>query len=222
MATPIRTATQIVKAYSLVRKTKELTQAKLDNLLEGNALYKLFEQTDTDHPYYALARLGAEPLDEVESLVAGILGWTVGKGTIRDALEKLRSMPISTELATENYWDSLLQISPVEMPEAVVADKLHSLFRSMNRVYESGKQKELDIKIAALHGRKNIQRHSESPPVELVSVLRPAVNEVKKLAKVLRDCGNGVSTIRRELERKQILRGLSDQGKDYWIDAVLR
>ena len=107
MATPVRTATQIVKAYSLVRRTKELTQAKLDNLLEGNPLYKLFEQEDTDHPYYALARIGAGPLDEIEPLIAGVLGWTVGKGTIRDALEKLRSMPIATELATESDWDAL-------------------------------------------------------------------------------------------------------------------
>ena len=222
MATPIRTATQIAKAYNRVRKTKELTQAKLDRLLEGNALYKLFEQENTDHPYYALARIGAGPLDEIEFLIAGVLGWTVGKGTIRNALEKLRSMPIATELAKESDWDALLQIAPVEMSETEVADKLQSLFGSSTHVFDSGKQKELDIKIAALHGRKNVQRHRESPPIELVSVLRPAVNEVKKLAKVLRDCGNGVSTVRRELEKKQMIRGLSGQAKDHWIDAVLR
>jgi hypothetical protein len=222
MATPVRTATQIVKAYSLVRRTKELTQTKLDNLLEGNPLYKLFEQDNTDHPYYALAQNGARPLDEIEPLIAGVLGWTVGKETIRDALEKLRLMPTATEVATESDWDALLQIAPVEMSETVVADKLQSLFGSSTHVFDSGKQKELDLKIAELHGRKNVQRHRESPPIELMPVLRPAVNEVKKLAKVLRDCGNGVSTVRRELEKKQMIRGLSGHAKDYWIDAVLR
>ena len=133
-----------------------------------------------------------------------------------------RAAEEATEVATESDWNALLQIAPVEMSETVVADKLQSLFGSSTHVFDSGKQKELDLKIAELHGRKNVQRHRESPPIELMPVLRPAVNEVKKLAKVLRDCGNGVSTVRRELEKKQMIRGLSGHAKDYWIDAVLR
>ena len=81
MAAAARTTKHIIQAYRAVRQVETLTQAKLDALLETNALYKLFDP-DTRHPYYVLASDGQKTLAAFEELIAGVLDWTVDAGTI--------------------------------------------------------------------------------------------------------------------------------------------
>ena len=80
----------------------------------------------------------------------------------------------------------------------------------------------INYELEKLHGKRLVKRHKESPEVKAAPECRAAVREVKKLGKVLRDCGNGNSTIRRELEKKQVLLGLSGQPKDVLIELLLK
>lgn len=211
MAAVKRTIKQIIQTNKSLRLVKDLTQNKLDALLETNPFYKLFEP-DTQHPYYLLAESGQRQLDAFEALIAGVLNWKIGSRTIRAEL---------TAVGDEDS-NALLLINPVVMTEAEAADQLLSVWLSVESTRVDARSRVINGDLAVLHGKQNINRHKESPELEIEKELTASVREIKKLAKLLRDLGNGVSTIRRELEKKQIWRGLNGEGKDYWIDTLLK
>jgi hypothetical protein len=221
MATAARTTKHIIQAYKAVRKVETLTQAKLDALLETNALYKLFEPDDR-HPYYVLASAGQSTLAAFEALIAGLLNWKVDSGTICEELEKVKARQIVKGEATDDDFDALRLIQTVAMTEAEAAAKLLSVYQSASSAYSWSGAGMINGELAKLHGKKNVARHKETPELKITTECGAAVRELKKLAKVLRDCGNGSSTIRRELERSQVRRGLTGQSKDAVIEMMLK
>jgi hypothetical protein len=221
MATAAKTTKQIIQAYEAMQRVKTLTRAKLDALLETNPLYKLFEP-DTRHPYYLLSSSGKSPLAAYEALVAGLLSWTVGARTIGEELHKVKAHQIENAEAVDQDLDALLLIEPVAMTEAEAVEKLLYLYNATSAAWSSSGVGFINAELAELHGRKNISRHKESPELEIAKELGAAVREIRKLAKALRDCGNGSSTIRRELEKQQAMRGLAGQSKDRMIEGLLK
>jgi hypothetical protein len=221
MAAAAKITKQIIQAYKAVRKVEALTQAKLDALLETNALYKLFEP-DTRHPYYVLASAGQSTLTTFQDLIAGVLDWTVDAGTISEELDKIKARQIVNEEPKDNDLDVFRLIQPVAMTEAEAADKLLAVYHSASSAWSKSGAGIINPDLAALHGKKNVGRHKESPELKITTECGAAVREIKKLAKELRDCGNGSSTIRCELEKKQVMRGLAGQGKDAVIETILK
>lgn len=221
MAAAARTTKHIIQAYRAVRQVETLTQAKLDALLETNALYKLFDP-DTRHPYYVLASAGQKTLEAFEEFIAGVLDWTVDAGTIGEELDKVKARQIVEEEPADDELDALRLIQSVVITEAEAADKLLSVYHSASSAWSKSGAGIINADLAALHGKKNVGRHKESPELKITTECGAAVREIKKLAKELRDCGNGTSTIRRELEKKQIMRGLAGQGKDAAIETLLK
>ena len=107
MTTAVKTTKHIIQAYKAVRRVEELTQAKLDALLETNAFYKLFEP-DTEHPYYVLASAGQNTISSYEALIAGVLDWTIGSGTIAEELDKAKArLIVDDEKAEDDDLDAL-------------------------------------------------------------------------------------------------------------------
>ncbi len=221
MATAAKTTKQIIQAYRAVRRAEEQTQAKLDALLETNAQYKLFEH-DERHPYYKLANSGNRTLSEFDELVAGVMDWQNGGSTISEELDKTKARQIVNDEEADDDLNALRLIQPTTMTEAEAADKLLSVCRAAISTATWCEKKMIDYELEKLHGKKLVKRHKESPEIKAAPECRAAVREVKKLGKVLRDSGNGNSTIRRELEKKQVMRGLSGQGKDAVIELMLK
>lgn len=222
MATTAKTTKYIIETYKAMRQVEILTQAKLDALLETNPLYKLFEP-DTRHPYFALASAGRSTLDTFEALISGVLDWTIGCGTIAEELDKAKARQIvDDEKAEDEDTDALRLIQPVAMTEAEAAENLLSVYHSVSSVWNQSAAGVLNAELSKLHGKKNVVRHKETPELKITKECSAAVREIKKLSKELRDCGNGSSTIRRELEKKQAMRGLAGQGKDVVIDFLLK
>jgi hypothetical protein len=223
MATAARTTKQIIQAYKAVRKVETLTQEKLEALIETKGLYKLFEYEEQQkHPYYLLEASGANALASFEELIAGVLDWKVDSGTIGEELDKVKARQIVKGEATDDDLDALRLIQPVAMTEAEGADKLLSVYQSASSAYSWSGAGMINGELAKLHGKKNVALHKETPELKITTECGAAVRELKKLAKVLRDCGNGSSTIRRELERKQVNRGLTGQSKDAVIEMMLK
>ncbi len=221
MAAAARTTKDIIQAYRTVLQVEALAQAKLDTLLETNALYKLFEP-DTRHPYYALASAGKNMLAAFESSIAGVREWTIGSGTIGEELDKVKARQIVNEEAEDAELDALRLIQPVAMTEAEVADKLMSAYYSACAVWIKVKESVIKAELSDLYGKKNINLHKEKPEVKLTKEANAAIRQILKTAKQLRDYGNGSSTIRVELEKKQVMRGLIGQGKDALIELMLK
>jgi hypothetical protein len=221
MATAAKTIKHIIQTYKAVRQLETLTQAKLDALLETNALYKLFEP-DTRHPYYVLASTGQDALASFEELIAGVLDWTINAGTICEELDKAKARQIVNEEAVDDDLDALRLIQPVAMTEEEVANKLLTVYHSASSAWSKSSSSIINTDLAALHGKKLVARHKEKPELKITTECGTAVREIKKLVKELRDCGNGSSTIRRELEKKQVMRGLTGQSKDSAIELLLK
>lgn len=221
MTTALKTSKLIIQAYKAVRRVELLTQAKLDALLETNPLYNLFDQ-DTEHPYYVMASAGQNALTSFNELIAGVLNWTIGSGTISEELDKVKARQIVNEEAEDDCLDALRLIHSVPMTEAEAANKLLTIYYSSNSAWNKSSAGMINFDLAALHGSENVMRHKEKPELKITTECGAAVREIKKLAKELRDCGNGESTIRRELEKIQILRGLTGQSKDSAIELLLK
>jgi hypothetical protein len=221
MAAAARATKHIIQAYKAVRRAEEQTQAKLDALLATNAQYIIFEP-DTRHPYYTLASSGNNTLNAFEELVAGVMDWQDGGSTISEELDKVKARQIVNEEEPDDDLDALRLIQPKTITEAEAADKLLSACRSATGAASWAETSLINHELEKLHGKKLVKRHKESPEVKAAPECRAAVREMKKLGKVLRDCGNGNSTIRRELEKKQVLLGLSGQPKDVLIELLLK
>lgn len=221
MTTAVKTTKHIIQAYKAVRRVEVLTQAKLDALLETNAFYKLFE-TETQHPYYVLESAGKNTIASFEALISGVLEWKIGSVTIAEELDKVKARQIVNKEIDDDDLVALRLIQPTPMTEAEAADKLLSLFHSASSAWNNSSNVVIDNELAKLDGRKNILRHKEKPELKITTECGAAVREIKKLAKVLRDCGNGNTTIRRELEKKQMMRGLAGQIKDGVIELFLK
>ncbi len=221
MTTAARASKHIIQTYKAVRRAEEQTQAKLDALLETNALYKLFE-LDEQHPYYTLAKSGNRTLIEFEELVAGVMDWQNAGSTISEELDKKKARQIVNDEGADDDLDALRLIQPITMTEAEAADKLLGVCRTAISTVSWCEKKMIDYELEKLHGKKLVKRHKESPEIKSAPECRAAVREMKKLGKVLRDCGNGNSTIRRELEKKQVLFGLTGQHKDSLIELLLK
>ena len=221
MTMAARASKHIIQTYKAVRRAEEQTQAKLDALLETNAMYRLFE-ADERHPYYTLANSGNRTLIEFEELVAGVMDWLSGGSTISEELDKTKARQIVNDEKADYDLDALRLIQPITMNEAEAADKLLNVCRAAIGTASWCEKKMIDYELEKLHGKKLVKRHKESPEIKAAQECRVAVREMKKLGKVLRYCGNGNSTIRHELEKKQVMRGLSGQGKDAVIEIFLK
>lgn len=221
MTTAAKATKQIIQAYKVVRQVQALTQAKLDALLETNALHKLFEQ-GIQHPYYALADAGKNTLTTFESAISGVKEWTIGSGTIANELDKVKARQIVNEEAVDTDLDTLRLIQPVAMTEVEAADKLMSAYYSACAVWIKVKESVINAELSDIYGRKNVSRHKENPEIKITKEANSAIREILKTVKQIRDCGNGTTTIRRELEKKQVMRGLSGQGKDAVIELFLK
>lgn len=213
-----RATKHIIQAYKAVRRAEEQTQAKLDALLETNTLYKLFEP-DTRHPYYTLASSGNNTLYAFEELVAGVMEWQDGGSTISEELDKVKARQIVNDEEADDDLDALRLIQPKTMTEAEAAEKLLNVCRLATGTVSWSEASMINYELEKLHGKKLVKRHKESPEIKTAPDCRAAVREMKKLSKVLRDCGNGSSTIRCELEQKRMLFG---QTKDVLIEMLLK
>lgn len=221
MATAAKTTKQIIQAYKAVRQVEALTQAKLDALLETNTLYKLFEP-DTRHPYYVLADAGKNTLAAFESAIAGVLDWKIGSSTISEELDKVKARQIVNEEAEDADLDALRLIQPVAMTEEQVADKLITAYYTACSVWIKAKDSVVNTELSDLFGKKNAERHKETPAVKLTKEANAAIRNIMKSTQQMRDYGNGTNTLRRELEKKQVMRGLSGQGIDAAIKLMLK
>lgn len=221
MATAAKATKKIIQSYKVVRQVQALTQAKLDALLETNALHKLFEQ-DIQHPYYALADAGKNTLAAYEALISGVQEWTIGSVTIAEELDKVKARQIVNEEAEDADLDALRLIQKVAMTEIEAVDKLISAYYAACAVWVKAKESVINAELSDMYGRKNINRHKENPEIKITKEANAAIREILKTAKQIRDFGNGTTTIRRELEKKQVMRGLSGQGKDAVIDLMLK
>lgn len=221
MATAAKTTKQIIQAYKAVRQVEALTQAKLDALLETNTLYKLFEP-DTRHPYYVLADAGKNTLAAFESAIAGVLDWKIGSSTISEELDKVKARQIVNEEAEDADLDALRLIQPVAMTEEQVADKLITAYYAACSVWIKEKDSVVNAALSDLFGKKNAERHKETPAVKLTREANAAIRKIMKSTQQMRDYGNGSNTLRRELEKKQVMLGLSGQGIDAAIKLMLK
>lgn len=218
MAAAARATKHIIQAYKAVRRAEEQTQAKLDALLATNAQYIIFEP-DTRHPYYTLSSSGNNTLNAFEELVAGVMDWQDGGSTISEELDKVKARQIVDEEEPDDDLDALRLIQPKIMTEAEAMEKLLYVCRSATGTASRVEASMINYELEKIHGKKLVKRHKESPEVKAAPECRAAVREVKKLGKVLRDCGNGSSTIRRELEKKKVLLG---QTKDMLVELLLK
>jgi hypothetical protein len=221
MTTAARTTKHIIQAYKAVLQVEMLTQAKLDALLETNAFYKLFEP-DTQHPYYLLQSAGKNTLASFQKLIAGVLTWKVDSGTISEELDKVKARQIVKGEATDDDLEALRLIQPVAMTEAEAADKLLTVYHSASVASSWSANGIINFELQRLHGKKYVAQHKEKPELKISKECNATVREIKKLAKQLTDCGNGSSTIRREFEKKQMMRGLAGQSKDAAIELLLK
>lgn len=221
MTTAARASKHIIQTYKSVRRAEEQTQAKLDALLETNTLYKLFEP-DEQHPYYSLASSGKRTLNDFEMLIAGVMDWQNGGSKISEEMDKKKARQIVDEEEADDDLVALRLIQPITMTEVEAAEKLLNVCRAAIGTASWCETKMINYELEKLHGKKLVKRHKESPEIKAAPECRAAVREMKKLGKVLRDCGNGNSTIRRELEKKQVLFGLTGQRKDSLIELLLK
>jgi hypothetical protein len=221
MSTTTRATKQIIKTYKSISKAKEITRQKLDALLETNALYKLFEHEEK-HPYYNLSTSAENSTDKFEVLVAGLLDWSIEGSSIAEELDKIKAKQIVDGAEADETVDALRAVQPVAMNGPQVADALVSVFYSTTALWSHSDAGIIQSKLIELHGKKNAKKHKEVEELKISKDCRSAVNDVKKLAKELLMFSDGTNSIHRELEKKQVMRGLTGQGKDSVIEFLIK
>jgi hypothetical protein len=220
MASAARMAKHLVQTNQAVCLAQQSTQSKLDALLHTNPLYKLFDQ-DPTHPYYELAAAGQRMLSEYEHLASGLMNWTLGTRTIGQELAMAKNRQVASGQPADVYLDAVLQIESSTMTEVEIAHKLVALYGTVVTTSSRAGPSMINHALHVQHGRKNADRHKESPELKITNECRAAARSVKSLSDDLLDCGQGHTTVRRELEKMQVMLALATKPKDTVIDALL-
>jgi len=220
MASAARMAKHLVQTNQAVRLAQQSTQSKLDALLQTNPLYKLFDH-DPTHPYYELAAAGQRMLSEYEHLVAGLLDWTLGTRTIGQELAMAKERQVASGQIVDVDLNTLLKVNPLVIAEVEVAHTLVALYGTVVNTSSRAEPSMINYALHVQHGRKNADRHKESPELKITNECRAAARSVKNLSDDLLDCGQGNTTVRRELEKMQVMLALATKPKDTVIDALL-
>ncbi len=218
MATAKQITKQVIKTYTAVVQVKDATQQKLDGLLATQASYTLFENDET-HPYYSLASSGSVLLAYYEDLIGGLKGWKIGSGTLEDELDKLRAAEIVNDAEPDSALDALRQIKPKRLNAENASEKLMANWFAATMIWSRADNAVTKWELEKRHGKRNVGRHLEVPLLSINPLCRAATKEVKKLATMLLDVVKGKTTIRQELERKQLLKG---KDADSTVSALLR
>jgi predicted RNase H-like nuclease (RuvC/YqgF family) len=221
MASLTRTTKHIIQTYRAVLGAEECTHAKLDALLKTNALYIVFE-ADQRHPYFELKAESKLTRTAFEALIAGVKLWDIDGQTVAEELDKVKAWQIVKELEADTELDRLRDLHPAAMTEADAAHSLLAVFHSASSVWSKSAATMVNSELAKLHGKRNVGRHKEAPELKITTECGAAVRELKKLTKELRNCGNGSSNILTELEKIQMMRVLSGQGKNAVIEMMLK
>lgn len=221
MASAARMAKHLVQAYKAIHLAHQRAQAKLDALLQTNPLYKLFDQ-DPTHPYYDLAAAGQRMLSEYEHLASGLMNWTLGTRTIGQELAMAKNRQVASGQPADVNLDAVLQIESSTMTEVGIAHELLALYRAVTATLSRAQPNMINHALRIQHGVKNEHRHKEMPELKITTECRTAERSVKSLSGDLLDCGQGNTTVRRELEKMQVMLALASQRKDTVIDALLK
>lgn len=199
MTTAARSTKQIIQTYKAVKLAETQTQAKLDALLQTNALYIVLEH-DSSHPYFTLVAGAKRLITEFEMLTAGLINWPVGSGTIAEELDYVKGRQIVNEELPDADVDALRALQSNQMTESQAAQQLLSLLYCASSVWSKSEPANINYALELLHGKKLVARHKEKNEQKITKDCRAAMTAVKKLAKELLNCGCGQSTIRQELE----------------------
>jgi hypothetical protein len=221
MTTATRATKQLIKTYKSLRVAEALTQAKLDALLETNALYKLFEN-ENDHPYHSLVGAAKNAVIVFETLVGGVRDWQIGSSSIAEELDKLKAKQIVDDADADADLDELRLIESEIKTEEDAAGTVLSLV--LNTIFLLSYSEDGFIKqyLSERYGKKNVAKHKESPEIKTTKECRTAVKEMKKLATELMGCGNGSGTIRSEIEKRQLEQVASGKNRVDWIDKLMK
>lgn len=149
------------------------------------------------------------------------MDWTIGRDTIADEVELTKARQIVNEMPSDEDVDELRQLTPVEMTEAEVAQKLLALLGLASSQWSFSELKMVKYSIRNAYGASKVVRHLETPILNITPDCRNAVREIKRLGKMLLECGCGNTTVRSELEKMQMMRVLKGQGRDVLIDMLL-
>jgi len=221
MTSASKAAKHIVAAYKAVRLVDTVTQAKLTALLDSQAFFRIFDTGD-EHPYYALASNGQSVVTVFEELVAGLQDWQIGGSSIVQELDKLKERKIANGNDTDDDLDALRLIDCSTITEGQAASKLVNVYFAATVVWSNSDVSVINSKLSNVYGKRYISKNKEQPEMKIARECGAAVRELRKMSKVLRELGNGNSTIRDELEKIQIERGLSGMGANSVITFLLK
>lgn len=221
MTSASKAAKHIIAAYKAVRLVEKVTQAKLTALLDSQAFFRLFE-TGSEHPYHALASDGQGVVTVFEELVAGVQDWQIGGSSIVQELDKIKERQIANGNDTDDDLDALRLIDCSTMSEGQAASKLVNVYYAATVVWSNSDVSVINSKLSDVYGKRYTSKNKEKPEMKIARECGTAVRELRMMSKMLREMGNGNSTIRDELEKIQIARELSGMGGNSVISILLK
>lgn len=221
MAKTSRVTKQLITTYKSLLNAEIATKQKLDALLETNALYKLFEH-DSSHPYFSIADTAKNNVIKFKEIFAGVRDWTNETDTIAFELDKIKARQIVNEEEVDDAVDQLRMIASLTMSEQQAADNLYKLISSSFYLWAQASEKDIKDRLIDKYGKKIYMRHRESPEFTILKECRTAKNDAKKLVKEMMLMGNGVSTIRAELEKKRLAANASNKSNFVLLDSLLK
>ena len=221
MAKTSRVTKQLIATYKSLLNAENATKQKLDALLETNALYKLFEH-DSSHLYFSIAGTAKNNVIKFTEIFAGVRDWTNETDTIAFELDKIKARQIVNGEEIDDAVDQLRIIAPTTMSETQAADELYKLMSSSFYLWAQASEKDIKDRLVDKYGKKIYTRHRESPAVTILKECRTAKNDAKKLVQEMMLLGNGVSTIRAELEKKRFTANGSNKSNFVLLDQLLK
>lgn len=215
-----RVTKQLITTCKSLLNAEIATKKKLDTLLESNALYKLFEH-DSSHLYFSIADSAKNNVIRFKEVFAGVRDWTNEADTIAFELDKIKARQIVNHEAVDEAIDQLQMVASKTMSETQVADELYKLVSSVFYLWARSGEKDIKDRLIEKYGKKIYKRHQESPTVMILKECRTAKNDMNKLIKEMMMLGNGISTIRAELEKMKLLSNTTNRSNFVLLDKIL-
>lgn len=187
MSSLSRIAKQVVQTAKSLKVVRVSTQAKWDALLASRPSYTLFDNPPS-HPYTALVQSAEQLENHFDKIVAALIDFEVGSGTLREELEKIQAFKMYDEVELDSDVERLRLIASDEtkkMTAKTLADSTIALYRQCDDLSDKAKLKRTKDDLAEIHEKKFIVKHLENPILNITPDCRNAVKDVKSLCNSL-------------------------------------
>lgn len=206
MTTTLKIQKKLLKTAEAVEQMQMTIDDTLQQMLDTNAFYRLFEIDGQVHPYYKLQKIADDTRTAVYRIFKSVLDWQVKGKTIRRQLDETRAKDIvENGIGEDTLIDELRTLPGRANPAKVAAQQLVAAYELAAHLETRSRPQIVRVDLIKAQVRAGKVSGTQAYERELHKRCDAVRKELIRLSKVIRQVDRNGKTIEQVLQAQQTL-----------------